>query len=165
MAIVAAPGRLHETAGYTVQSAAGTIGRVEEVWLGPEGDPQALAVRTSDGDDALLLAGDVVAVDAEHRWVVVGEHPDLLELAPPRLQTHLGGRLAASWETTGAVVHPQPRGRFAFLGKAERGPAPTSPERPLWQLVGILYGAITLIVVAVLALSFLVAWIVGGAPY
>jgi hypothetical protein len=165
MATLLAPAGLHETAGYTVQSAGGTIGRVEEVWLGPEGESQAIAVRTNEGDDALLLAEDVLAVDVEHRWVVVGEHPDLLELAPPRLEAHGGGRLEASWATTGTVVHPEPHGRFARPGKTKHDSSPASPERPLWQLVGILYGAVTLIVLAVLALSVLVSWLVGGAPY
>jgi hypothetical protein len=61
--------RLHalgESEGYTVESPDGSIGWVEEVWLGERRTPRALAMRTVDGTRALLLAEQVAAVDHEH---------------------------------------------------------------------------------------------------
>jgi hypothetical protein len=162
MATVA--GELRDTEDYAVETPVGAIGRVEEVWLGPGGDPQALAVRTSDGSHALLLDEDVVTVDRAHRWVVVDEHPALLELGRPQLVAR-DGRVSAQWETTGAVVYPEPAVRLGALRAALQPHAPDQAGRPLWQLVAILYSAVTLIVVAVIGLVFLVSWIVSGAPY
>jgi hypothetical protein len=155
---------LHGTENYAVETPDGSIGRVEEIWLGSAGHPRALAVRTRDGGHALLLDEDVVAVDREHRWVVVDEHPSLLELAPPELVPD-DGRVAARWKTTGAFVYPEPPVRLAGLRAALQRHAPHLAGRPLWQLVAILYGAVILIVVAGVGLVFLVSWIVSGAPY
>jgi hypothetical protein len=155
---------LRGTEDYAVETPAGAIGRVEEIWLGSAGDPQALAVRTSDGGHALLLDEDVVTVDREHRWVVVDEHPALLELAAPQLVSR-DGRVAAQWTTTGAVVHPEPQLRLTGLRKAVQRHAPHLADRPLWQLVATLYGALTLIVISAVGLVFLVSWVVSGAPY
>jgi hypothetical protein len=152
------------TEDYAVETPDGSIGRVGEIWLGPAGDPRALALRTSDGGHALLLDEEVVTVDREHRWVVVGEHPTLLELAPPELVSD-DGRVAARWETTGALVHPEPAVRLAGLRAAVQRHAPHLADLPLWQLVAILYGAVALIVVLGVGLVFLVSWIVSGAPY
>jgi len=163
MATVIRTSDLRGTERYAVESADGEIGRVEEVWLGPHEEPQALAVCMADGRRALLLAEDVAAVDREHRWVVVGLDPGLLELDAPRLESS-SGRPAASWATTGAVVHPERLSRPGML-RAVRRRAPNVAERPLWQLVATLYGAIALIVVFAIALVFVVSWAVGGAPY
>jgi hypothetical protein len=155
---------LRDTEDYAVETPAGAIGRVEEIWLGPGGEPQALAVRTHDGGHALLLDEAVVSVDRERRWVVVGEHPALLELAAPQLVSD-DGQVVARWETTGTLVHPEPLVRLAGVRAALQRHAPHLADRPLWQLVAILYGAVTLIVVAGVGLVFLVSWIVSGAPY
>jgi hypothetical protein len=155
---------LRDTEDYAVETPAGAIGRVEEVWLGPEGEAQALAVRTRDGAHALLLDEHVVTVDREHRWVVVEEHADLLELDAPRLVSR-DGRVAAEWATTGALVHPEASEWLAGLSAVVHRRAPRSADRPLWQLVVILYGAIGLIVLFVVALVFLVAWVATGSPY
>jgi hypothetical protein len=155
---------LRDTEDYAVETPAGAIGRVEEVWLGPAGDPQALAVRTTDGGHALLLDEDVVTVDREHRWVVVEEHPALLELAPPQVVSR-EGHVEAQWATTGSVVHPEPAVRLAGFRAVLQRHAPHLAGRPLWQLIAILYGALTLIVLGVVALVFLIAWVATGAPY
>ena len=155
---------LRDTEDYAVETPAGAIGRVEEVWLGPAGDPQALAVRTSDGDHALLLDEDVVTVDREHRWVVVDEHPALLELDAPQLVSR-DGRVAAQWTTTGEVVHPEPQLRLTGLRKAVHRHAPNLADRPLWQLVATLYVALTFIVLFAVGLVFLVSWVATGSPY
>jgi hypothetical protein len=155
---------LRDTEDYEVETPDGSIGRVEEIWLGPAGDPEALAVRTTDGVHALLLDEDVVTVDREHRWVVVGEHPELLELAAPQVVSR-DGRVAAQWTTTGAVVHPEPSARLAGLRAAGHRNTAGVGARPLWQQIAILYGAVTFIVLAGVALVFLVAWAVAGSPY
>jgi hypothetical protein len=146
---------LRNTEDYAVETPGGAIGRVEEIRAGPGGEPQALAVRTTDGGRALLRDEDVVTVDREHRWVVVGDHPALLELAD----------VGAGWTTTGEVVHPEPVDRLAGLRTSLQRHAPHLAGRPLWQLVAILYAGVTFIVVAGVGLVFLVAWLATGAPY
>src|ERR1051326_4468394 len=74
------------TGGFTVESPDGEIGSVEEVWLGEHDEPRALTVRTGDGKRALVLAEEVVEVDADHEWLVVRGHPRLLELAPTEVR-------------------------------------------------------------------------------
>ena len=154
---------LHDTEGFDLESVDGAIGRVEEIWLGPGEEPQALAIRITDGSRALLLDEDVVAVDREHRWVVVGPDPGLLELDAPRLAS-TGGRPAASWATTGVVIHPEPPSTPGLL-PAFRRRVPNMEERPLWRVVATLYAAVALIVVFVVALVFVVSWIAAGHPY
>jgi hypothetical protein len=144
---------LRDAHGYVVESPYGDVGEVEEVWLDRDG-PCALAVRVKDGRRALLLDRDVVAVDGEHHWVVVPEDAHLLELDPPRL-TADGAVPTASWSTTGnevAIAPPEPATGRATL-HAERMTA----ERPLWQMVAILYLALLMIVAFVIALVFTVA--------
>jgi hypothetical protein len=168
MATVARPRGLHGTEDFAVESPDGAIGRVEEIWLGPTDEPRALAVRTSDGSHALLLDEDVLSVDRDRRWVVVRAQPELLELSPPRLAPSDGDHsasLAASWSTTGALVHPAPPARLGGLRRRMRRTNPRVAERPLWQLVAILYGSVAFIVAFVVALVFVVARIVTGAPY
>jgi hypothetical protein len=148
---MAAATELRNTEDYAVETPAGAVGRVEEVRLGPDGQPQALAVRTTDGGRALLRDEDVVVVDREHHWVVVEEHPALLELA--------------GWATTGQVLHPEPVDRLAGVRAALGRHAPDLAGRPLWQLVAILYAAVTFIVVGGVGLVFLIAWVATGSPY
>jgi hypothetical protein len=154
---------LHDTEDFMVESAEGPVGRVEELWLGPTGQPQALAVRMRDGRRALLLDEDVRAVDRERRWVVVRPEVDLLELDVPRIQRGKDGRPAASWATTGAVVHPDPPRRLPRLRLVV--PHPAVAKRPFWQQIAILYAALTAIVCVGIGLVFLISWAVGGAPY
>jgi len=145
---------LRNADGYMVESPHGDVGEVEEVWLDPDG-PCALAVRVKDGRRALLLDRDVLAVDREHRWVVVPEDAQLLELDAPRLRTD-GATPAASWSTTGDRVAIAPR-----EAPAERPTEPaTARERPLWQMIVILYAALLVIVVLVTALVFAVPLLV-----
>jgi hypothetical protein len=154
---------LQDTEGFDLESADGAIGRIEEIWLGPGEEPQALAIRMTDGSRALLFDDEVAAVDREHHWVVVGPQPELLELDAPRLEL-TGGRPAASWATTGAVIHPEPRSMPGVLETLRRR-VPNMDERPLWRVVATLYAAVALIVVFVVALVFVVAWIAAGHPY
>src|SRR5204863_2428313 len=98
-----------------------------------------------------LRDADVVVVDREHRWVVVAEHPAMPELD--------------GWTTTGEIVHPEPVDRLAGVRAALRRHAPHLADRPLWQLVAILYAAVTFIVVGGVGLVFLIAWVATGSPY
>jgi hypothetical protein len=132
---------LRDTEEYAVETPAGPIGHVVEVRA------DALAVRTRDGTRALLRTDDVITVDREHRWVVVDEHPALVELP------------------SGRIVHPEPIDRLANLRAALRRHRPHLAGRPLWQLVAILYGALTVIVAGGVGLVFLIAWLTTGAPY
>lgn len=153
---------LRNTEDFVVESADGPIGRVEEIWLGPADKPQALAVRMKDGSHALLLDQEVVTVDREHRWVVVRSSPELLELGAPRLEGNRDGKLTASWATTGTVVRPEFPSRLPTLRLVQPH---RSVERPLWQVIAILYSGVTLVVLFVLGLVFLISWLAGGAPY
>ena len=63
------------------------------------------------------------------------------------------GRVAAQWTTTGAVVHPEPSARLAGLRAARHRNTAQLRSRPLWQQIAILYGAVTLIVLAGVALG------------
>jgi hypothetical protein len=137
---------LRDTEDYAVETPGGEIGRVEEVLLGQSGDPEALAVRTSDGGHALLRDEDVVTVDREYRWVVVGEDATL-ELP------------------SGEVVHPEPAVRTPRIVTFFRRHAPHLAGRPLWQLVAVLYAALAFIVVFAVALVFVVSWVATGSPY
>jgi hypothetical protein len=144
---------LRNTDGYMVESPHGDVGEVEEVWLDHE-EPCALAVRFKDGRRALLLSRDVVAVDREHRWVVVPEEAQLLELDAPRLRA--GDAPAASWSTTGNVVPIARRPDTNVAVPHDTEPSGTT-ERPLWEMIAILYVGLLVIVAFVTALAFTVA--------
>jgi hypothetical protein len=144
---------LRNADGYMVESPHGDVGEVEEVWLDHE-DPCALAGRFKDGRRALLLSRDVVAVDREHRWVVVPAEAQLLELDAPRLRA--GEAPAASWSTTGNVVAIAPRADKDIAVPANAEPSGIA-ERPLWEMIAILYVGLLVIVAFVTALAFTVA--------
>jgi hypothetical protein len=46
-----------------------------------------------------------------------------------------------------------------------RSETPTSDERPLWQIVAILYTAIAFLAVLLIAVCFLAAYLVTGSAY
>jgi hypothetical protein len=132
---------LRHTEDYAVETPAGRVGRVEEV------RPDGLAVLTTAGTHALLRDRDVITVDRERRWVIVEEHPGLVELS------------------TGGMVFPEPVDRLAGVRNFLHRHAVHVVDRPLWQLVVILYGAVSLIVIFGVALVFLIAWVATGSPY
>ena len=144
---------LRNADGYVVESPHGDVGEVEEVWLDHD-EPCALAVRFEDGRRALLLSRDVVAVDREHRWVVVPEEAQLLELDVPRLRA--GEAPAASWSTTGHVVAIAPRDDRDVAVARDAEPSDNA-ERPLWEMIAILYVGLLVIVAFVTALAFTAA--------
>jgi hypothetical protein len=140
--------------GFRVVSADARIGSVEEVWLGDDGDPVGLAIRTAAGQRGLVLADDVAAVDAEHCWVVVDPDVRILELEPPRLvQPSPDGRLEAIWPTNGdtLAVRPPPR------------PPRPEPNRtadlPLVRSIVVLYAGIAIVVTVVMTLAFVIPYL------
>src|SRR6266566_327163 len=165
--------RLRETEGFLVESPEGAVGRVEEIWVDEANEPCALAVRTNDGRHALLLEEDVVAVQHEQGWVVAPSRPTLLELEPPRLSMIADRgmsepRIAASWQTTGAVLPAAPRPAWRWrlpFPDLRRSAEPDSVERPLWRAVAILYAALVFVVAFVITLAFVIARLVSGAAY
>ena len=114
--------------GFGVESASGLLGSVEETWLGPTGEPTALAIRTPEGHRGLLVADDVEAVAREKGLVLVRPGGRVLDLDVPR-------------------------------SRAQKG------ERPLWEVVAILYASLALVVGLVMAVAFLAAYLAGGAAY
>jgi hypothetical protein len=175
MATIAERSRqLRETEGVLVVSREGAIGRVEEIWVDEANRPRALAVRTNDGRHALLLGEDVVAVQHEQGWVVAPSRPTLLELKSPRLSTVADGgssepRIAASWQTTGAILpaapRPTRRWRLPFPDLRRSAVRPDSIERPLWRTGATLYAVLVFVVAFVITLAFVIARLVSGAAY
>ena len=164
--------QLRDTDGFRIESPEGSIGRVEEVWVGEANEPLALAVETSDGRHALLLAEEVVAVQREQRWIVVPAEPALLELARPHMTN--GTRAAsatprASWATTGrplaAPTRPPRRShlRVPHLSWTEEPRGKGEP--PLWKTIAVLYASIAFAIVLLITLSFTLAWLVTGSAY
>ncbi len=151
--------------GFRVESPLGMLGWVEETWLGPEGDAAAMAVRTIDGRDGLLLVEDVDAALHESELVLIHPAARLLELDVPRVESTGNGStaLTASWQTTGEVLElPQPPGMFRhalLVLRPWRLAPPPRPgaERSLWQLVAALYTALAMIVGLIIVIAFLVA--------
>jgi hypothetical protein len=170
MAVVV-PDHLFGCDGFRVESREGLLGWVEEAWLGPSGAPVALAIRTIDGRRGLLVGEEIETVVLEHELVVMRRGGRLLELDVPHAEiASVDGTpvVSASWQTTGEVLEPpRPPGpiRRALLAlRPWRLAPPPRPdaERPLWQMVAVLYTSLALIVAFVIGLSFLVARLVTG---
>ena len=154
--------RLRGCDGFRVETPGGLVGWVEETWLGQAAEPAALAVRALDGRRALLFADDVEAVLEDRETVVLRREPTLLELEAPRIDG-TGSRVTASWSTTGAVLEPPRKPAFlrrVVLGRRpwRLGPPPRPwVERPLWQVIALLYAGIILLAALVMTLAFSVA--------
>jgi hypothetical protein len=161
---------LYGTEGFVLESPEGDLGWIEEVLIGDEEVPVALAVRTIEGWHGLLRREEVLAVDREYHWVVVPREPSLLELESPHLVAAEGdaGGVVASWTTTGAVRHPQPRRPrsfpLPFRGLRRRWARGTTDPR-LWKAIAVELTFIALLVLLVVGLAFLVARLVTGAAY
>ena len=157
--------------GFRLESPVGLLGWVEEIWLGPAGEPAALAIRTIDGRDGLLVAQEVETVVPESELVVMRRDGRLLELDVPRIERAPSDgtrRLSASWRTTGETLElPWPPGPFRRLMLALRpwrlAPPPrVGADRPLWQVIAVLYTTLAVIVGLVIAAAFIVARLVTG---
>src|SRR5438445_2744151 len=153
--------------GFRLEGPQGLLGWVEETWLGSSGEPVALAIRTIDGRDGLLLAEDVELVDREAEFLGMRGEARLLELDVPRVDTASSNALSASWRTTGAPLDPLPeppgavdRALLAIRPWRLAPPPRPGAERPLWQQVVVLYTSLALIVLLVIGLCFLIARLV-----
>jgi hypothetical protein len=160
--------------GFRVELPEGLLGWVEETWLGPVREPTALAIRTIDGQRGLLVAEEVQTVLPESEVVVMRPEGRLLELDVPRVEVVWadGGTVAsASWRTTGETLElPSPPGALRRAALALRpwrlAPPPRhEAERPLWQLVGLLYAGLALVIMLVVGLAFLAAHLASGSAY
>jgi hypothetical protein len=156
--------------GFRLEAPQGLLGWVEETWFGPSGEPAALAIRTVDGRDGLLLAEDVELVNREREGLTMRDGARLLELDVPRVDNASSNGLAASWRTTGAPLEPlpQPPGavdRALLAIRPWRLSPPPRPgvERPLWLQIAVLYSALAVIVLTVIGLCFLIAKLATGS--
>jgi hypothetical protein len=156
--------------GFRLEAPHGLLGWVEETWLGAAGEPVALAIRTVDGRDGLLLVEDVELLDPDSELLEMRADARLLELDAPRVDTASSNGLAASWRTTGAPLEPQPEppgavDRALLAIRPWRLAPPPRPgiERPFWLQVAVLYSALGLIVMFVIGLCFLVAHLATGS--
>jgi hypothetical protein len=162
----------HELAGcegFRLESPRGLLGWVEETWLGAGDEPVALAIRTIDWREGLLLAEDVERVIRDHELLTMRAGARLLELELPRVETASTNGLSASWRTTGEPLElPEPPGVVDRALLAIRpwrlAPPPRSAaERPLWVVLAELYAVLALIVCTLIGLDFLIAWLVTGS--
>jgi hypothetical protein len=149
--------------GFRLESAEGLVGWIEEPWLGPGDEPAALAVRTTDGREALLLAEDVMHVAPESELVRMREGARLLELDVPRLEKAPHDGFSASWRTTGRVLEPpEPPGigaRILLSARPWRLAPPHRPEaeRPFWVTLVVAYAVLTAVVALLIGLDLLAA--------
>jgi hypothetical protein len=149
--------RLREVEGFRVESPDGELGWVEEIWVGNDDEPCALAIQTTNGRHALVLGNEVVAVHRDRHWlVVVPRAAALRELAPPHVVTSDEddpARRPRMWRR--GAARPQPQHAAAEIGG----------ERPLWKIVALLYLSIAAFVALLIGFVFLVAWLVTGTTY
>jgi hypothetical protein len=164
--------RLRGCDGFRVESEEGLLGWIEETWIGPAREPTALAVRTIDGRRGLLVAGAVAAAVPERKLIVVGHDQRLLELDVPQVDIASVDGVAvisASWTTTGEMLEPPPppghlQCALLALRPWRLAPPPTpEEERPLWQLMALLYAALALVVALVIAFAILAAHLAAGS--
>ena len=154
--------------GFRVESPQGLLGWVEETWLGSAGETAALAIRTIDGRDGLLLAEDVALVLPESELLQMRPGSRLLELDFPRIEGPSNNGLAASWRTTGELLEPpEPPGALdrALLSIRPWRLAPprrADADPSFWQALVGLYVALAVIVGVVIGLCFLIARLVSG---
>jgi hypothetical protein len=149
--------------GFTVEGPDGCLGWVEETWLGADGHPAALAVRTCDGQRALLPAEAVLAVDPDAQEVVVGADVDLRVLEPPRLTD----ADTATWHATEEHLTATPATAHATLqapALAAARAATSQRDRAVWRAIAIALGCIATLVAVEIGLAFGIAYLVTGNP-
>lgn len=149
--------------GFTVEAPAGCLGWVEETWLGADGHPAALAVRTCEGRRALLLADAVLAVDPDAQEVLVGDDADLRALEAPRLTS----ADTATWHATeehltaaATAAHAAPAAPALVAARA----ATSQRDRAVWHAIAIALACIAALVAFEIGLAFGIAYLVTGNP-
>jgi hypothetical protein len=155
--------------GFEVLTPRGFVGWVEETWLDDRNDPTAFVLRISDGRRGLIVADTVMDCVQERRSLLVNSDVRVLELEPPHVASD--GGLTATWRTTGAQIElPEPPGpvHHALVDRLHRPAVPTSAarpgERPLWQVLMVMYSALFFIALALIGLDFLVSYVSTGRP-
>jgi hypothetical protein len=149
--------------GFTVEGPDGCLGWVEETWLGADGHPAALAVRTCDGRRALMLAEAVLAVDPDAQEVLVGADAELRVLEPPRLTSTDTATWHATEEqlkATAAAAHAAPDAPALAAARA----ATSHRDRAVWRAIAIALGCIAALVAFEIGLAFGIAFLVTGNP-
>jgi hypothetical protein len=156
--------------GFEVLTSRGFVGWVEETWLDAHENPTAFALRISDGRRGLMIADSVEDCVRERRSLLVSSDVRVLELEPPHI--HAGGPLVATWRPTGEAIElPEPPGpvHHAVLDRLHRPvvptPAPSPGERPLWQILAILYSCLGVIALTLVGVDFLIAYFSTGRAY
>lgn len=153
--------------GFTVESPDGCLGWVEETWLDGDDHPAAVAVRTTDGRRALLLAEAVRAVDPDAQEVLVEADVELLALEPPRLAS-ADGTIAATWRATDEHLVATPAGAHALPEPAALVAARATTathERALWQTIIFALTFLATLIAAEIGLAFGIAYLVTGHAY
>lgn len=153
--------------GFTIEAPSGCLGWVEETWLDASGHTGAVAVRTPDGQRALVLAESVQAVDLDAQEVIIGADTELLALEPPRI-ADADGTIAAIWRASDAhlsavVATPHATPEQPALAAART--ATSHRERPLWHIVAFALGCLATLVAVEIGLDFWIAYLVTGRPY
>jgi len=149
--------------GFTVEGPDGCVGWVEETWLGADGHPGALAVRTCDGRRALLATEAVLAVDPDAQEVLVGTDADLRVLEPPVLTDADTATWHATEEhltATAGAAHAAPHAPALAAARA----ATSHRDRAVWHSIAIALGCIGALVAFEIGLAFGVAFLVTGNP-
>lgn len=156
--------------GFEVLTPRGFIGWVEETWLDHRENPTAFALRFSDGRRGLLIAEAVEDCIRERRSLLVSSDVRVLELEPPHIDAN--GALAATWRPTGEAIElPEPPGpvHHAVIDRLHRPVVQTPPtrpaERPLWEILAVLYSCLALLALTLVGVDFLVAYIATGRAY
>jgi hypothetical protein len=164
---VATVAELESCDGFTVEAPAGCLGWVEETWLDVAGRPAALAVRTPDGQRALLLAEEVQAVDPDAQEVLIRPNTELLALDAPRV-TSADGTIAATWRASDAHLAVAVAGAHAAPDEpvlAAARAATSHRERPIWQIVAFALGCLATLVAVEIGLAYGIAYLVTGRLY
>jgi hypothetical protein len=156
--------------GYGVYADGGSVGSVEEIWLGAWDEPTAVVVRLLDGRRGLVLASDVAGVWPSSRFLTIAKAARVLELEPPHLDPGADGTETpvASWRTSGDILALRERPRLDRLRpealRSSRAVVEEKNERPLWQTIAGLYLSVTAIVLVLIAVDILLSYLVTGSP-
>jgi hypothetical protein len=161
--------RLTTCDAFRVLGPSGLLGWVEEVWLGAVEEPAAVVVRLLDGRRGLLLADDVLNVAPDEESLTTNPEARLLQLDTPHMQFDADGGLTAAWHTSGdALELPAAPGRVRDLLVSFRRPTAAEPShtavRPVWKTIGLMYLLLSVLAGAGIGFSYLIAYLVTGAP-
>jgi hypothetical protein len=149
----AAASHPHDCDDFRVEAPYGSIGRVEETWLGPDQEPAGFVVRLLDGRRGLVLADAVRAILPGNEEILLDEDAAVRALSPPLVEhaARTDEIVSASWTTTGELVTPLP--------------ASPGPEAPIAKVAVTIVIGLTLLVALEITLAFSIAHLVTGHAY